>query len=156
MKFINKKIASILAVSILALNLSLPVVRVKAQEFYAEQVAVDFKESLNCLADNIYWEAATESFEGKLAVAQVTMNRVHSGKFRGSVCEVVKQKDRINGYTICQFSWVCEKISRVIRQPKMYEESVEAARIALTEPYAHSTIYRQNRSEEHTSELQSH
>jgi spore germination cell wall hydrolase CwlJ-like protein len=143
MKFINKKVASILAITILSINLSIPSIKVAAQEYYAQQVATDFNDSLECLADNIYWEAGSESFEGKLAVAQVTMNRVNSGKFRSTVCDVVKQKDKVNGYTVCQFSWFCEKFAKVIRSKKNYDESVEAARIALTEPYAHGTIYKQ-------------
>jgi len=36
-------------------------------------------QQLECLTRNIYWEAASEPFEGKVAVAQVTMNRVASG-----------------------------------------------------------------------------
>jgi spore germination cell wall hydrolase CwlJ-like protein len=36
---------------------------------------------LDCLTRNIYWEAASEPFEGKVAVAQVTMNRVQDGRF---------------------------------------------------------------------------
>ena len=41
---------------------------------------------LDCLTRNIYWEAASEPFEGKVAVAQVTMNRLASGRFGDSVC----------------------------------------------------------------------
>ena len=40
---------------------------------------------LDCLTRNIYWEAASEPFEGKVAVAQVTMNRVQDGRFGDSV-----------------------------------------------------------------------
>ena len=35
-------------------------------------------EELECMSKNIYFEAAMESTAGKLAVAQVTMNRVNS------------------------------------------------------------------------------
>ena len=42
--------------------------------------AEDRTRQLECLANNIYWEAASEPFEGKVAVAQVTMNRVESGR----------------------------------------------------------------------------
>ena len=35
-------------------------------------------EELECMSKNIYFEAALESTAGKLAVAQVTMNRVRS------------------------------------------------------------------------------
>jgi hypothetical protein len=43
-------------------------------------------KQLDCLTRNIYWEAASEPFEGKVAVAQVTMNRLESGRFGDSVC----------------------------------------------------------------------
>ena len=37
-------------------------------------------EELECMSKNIYFEAALESTAGKLAVAQVTMNRVNSAR----------------------------------------------------------------------------
>jgi spore germination cell wall hydrolase CwlJ-like protein len=46
-------------------------------------------KELDCLTRNIYWEAASEPFEGKVGVAQVTLNRVESGKFAPTVCGVV-------------------------------------------------------------------
>lgn len=58
---------------------------------------------VDCLAKNIYYEAGNQSYEGKVAVAQVTMNRVRNPEFPKTVCAVVKQKAR----GICQFSWVC-------------------------------------------------
>ena len=51
---------------------------------------------LECLTRNIYWEAANEPFEGKVGVAQVTMNRVESGRFASSVCAVVYQLSLIH------------------------------------------------------------
>ena len=50
-------------------------------------------KQLDCLTRNIYWEAASEPFEGKVAVAQVTLNRVESGRFAPTVCGVVYQKE---------------------------------------------------------------
>lgn len=47
---------------------------------------------LNCLAKNIYYEAGSESLEGKVAVGVVTLNRVGDGRFGNSVCGVVKQR----------------------------------------------------------------
>ena len=46
---------------------------------------------LDCMAKNIYFEAAIESTAGKLAVAQVTMNRVRSSNYPDTICKVVKQ-----------------------------------------------------------------
>lgn len=61
-------------------------------------------QEVQCLAKNIYFEAGTESQEGKLAVAQVTINRAGGTNRSRSVCSVVYQKTK----GICQFSWVCE------------------------------------------------
>lgn len=65
------------------------------------------QKQVDCLAENILFEAGKESKEGKVAVALVTLNRVASGNYASDVCGVVKQKT--NG--ICQFSWVCESIT---------------------------------------------
>lgn len=54
-------------------------------------------KELNCLAQNIYFEARGEPTSGQLAVAMVTMNRVRSKRFPETVCGVVWQKR--------QFSW---------------------------------------------------
>jgi spore germination cell wall hydrolase CwlJ-like protein len=57
---------------------------------------------LLCLAKNIYYEARGEPMRGKIAVAQVTLNRVtHRTEFQSSICGVVYAKD--------QFSWTNER-----------------------------------------------
>ncbi|MDC3266433.1 cell wall hydrolase [bacterium] len=61
-------------------------------------------QEVECLARNIYFEAGSEPYKGKIAVAQVTMNRVNSKQFPHSVCGVVYQRTK----RTCQFSWVCE------------------------------------------------
>jgi spore germination cell wall hydrolase CwlJ-like protein len=55
--------------------------------------AKDVLKQLDCLTRNIYWEAGSEPFEGKVGVAQVTMNRLNDGRFADSVCGVVYQKN---------------------------------------------------------------
>lgn len=50
-----------------------------------------------CMVANIYFEARGEGIQGMQAVAKVTMNRVKSKRYPGSVCAVVFQK--------YQFSW---------------------------------------------------
>jgi spore germination cell wall hydrolase CwlJ-like protein len=65
------------------------------------------QKQVDCLAENIYFEAGHEDKEGKVAVAMVTLNRLASGNYAQDVCGVVKQKTAINGLTVCQFSWVC-------------------------------------------------
>lgn len=55
-----------------------------------------------CLAKNIYYEARGEPMSGKIAVAQVTLNRVtHRTEFQSNICGVVYAKH--------QFSWTMER-----------------------------------------------
>ncbi|MBC8006786.1 MAG: cell wall hydrolase [Prolixibacteraceae bacterium] len=65
------------------------------------------KRELTCLALNVYYEARGESLAGKYAVAEVTMNRVVSPRFPGTVCEVVYEKrwDRLRKRYVGAFSW---------------------------------------------------
>ena len=88
---------------------------------------------LDCLTRNIYWEAASEPFEGKVAVAQVTMNRLESGRFGDSVCGVIYQKNVIYEKVICQFSWVCETTHRTrpVYQPLWNESELVAKKVLL-------------------------
>lgn len=48
--------------------------------------------SRNCLADVIYAEARGEGYTGQVAVAEVVVNRMNSGKFGGSICGVARAK----------------------------------------------------------------
>lgn len=64
---------------------------------------------LGCLARNVYYEANGESMLGQMAVAQVTLNRVKSGKFPNDICAVVAQSTKVAEDTrVCQFSWYCD------------------------------------------------
>ena len=74
--------------------------------------------------------------EGKVAVAQVTMNRVASGRFADDVCGVVYQKNVIYDKVICQFSWYCEGTHRQkIVYPALWKESEEVAKKVLLEGF---------------------
>ena len=94
---------------------------------------------LQCLSKNIYFEAAVESTAGKLAVAQVTMNRVNSERYPNTVCEVITQgKHYSNGFPVkdrCQFSWYCDgKHDEPPTRGSMWKESQEVAKYILTTP----------------------
>ena len=98
--------------------------------------AAERTKQLDCLTRNIYWEAASEPFEGKVAVAQVTMNRVDSGNFGKGVCGVVFQKNIIYEKVVCQFSWACENTHKFKPiHPKLYAESEEVAKKVLLENF---------------------
>ena len=68
-------------------------------------------DEVECLALNIYHEARNQPTAGKLAVAQVTLNRVKHDRFPNTICGVVYQGYYLNNNPIkhkCQFSWWCD------------------------------------------------
>ena len=96
----------------------------------------DRSKQLECLTKNIYWESANEPFEGKVAVAQVTINRVESGKFAKDICGVVYQKNVIYDRVVCQFSWFCDGSSKIKPvHPALWKESQEVAAKVLLEGF---------------------
>ena len=94
------------------------------------------ERQLECLAMNIYREAGHENFEGKVAVAQVTMNRASHPSFPKDVCAVVFQKSVVIDRVICQFSWYCDTAHRArpINQ-SAYNESMAVAKKVLLEGF---------------------
>lgn len=96
----------------------------------------DVDRQLECLTRNVYYEAATEPFEGKVAVAQVTINRSRSGYFPTDLCKVVYQKNVFYTKVVCQFSWYCEKHSTFKPVHKdHYKESEIVARKVMLEGF---------------------
>ena len=80
-----------------------------------------------CLAENIYFEARSDSVAGQAAVADVVINRMFDSRYPDTICEVVTEgpireswKTRQNPdlddservyYPVkhrCQFSWYCD------------------------------------------------
>ena len=80
------------------------------------------QKQVQCLAENMYFEAAHEPDDGKIAVALVTLNRLVSGNYADDICGVVTQK---TGNT-CQFSWYCEPTTTAkrltIKHTPLYNE----------------------------------
>jgi len=101
------------------------------------QITAEMRErQLSCLAKNIYHEAGSEPFEGKVAVAQVTLNRANSSQFPGDVCKVIFQKNVFYEKVVCQFSWVCDReVSFRPTNRANYNESMIAAQKVLLEDY---------------------
>ena len=94
------------------------------------------ERQLECLAMNIYREAGHENFEGKVAVAQVTMNRASHPSFPNDVCAVIYQKSVVMDKVICQFSWYCDTAhkARPINSAA-YNESMAVAKKVLLEGF---------------------
>ena len=103
---------------------------------------------IECMAKNIYFEAAVESTAGQLAVAQVTLNRVKSKNYPNSVCEVVYEglhytnskgkqfpvRDR------CQFSWYCDGRLDEPREGRTWNSAKILAEIVLENHYDKALI----------------
>jgi spore germination cell wall hydrolase CwlJ-like protein len=83
------------------------------------------RKDIQCLARNIFFEAGTESMLGKIAVGQVTVNRVKIGHWGETVCDVVHAKD--------QFSWTNKKDLKIDKDSRTYRDSVVAAKRVLSE-----------------------
>ena len=72
----------------------------------------DTKQDIKCLTQTIYYEARGDSFTGKLAVANVVMNRYRLWNYK-SVCSVVSDKG--------QFGWYGFKNNRILEEEKWIE-----------------------------------
>lgn len=99
--------------------------------------------ALECLAQAVWYEAASESEAGQRAVAQVVLNRVAHPNWPGSVCGVVYQgSERSTG---CQFTFTCDgSLSRKARGAS-WDRARRIASEALSgrvyAPVGHATHY---------------
>ena len=66
----------------------------------------ELDEEANCLATAVYFESKGESLEGQLAVAQVVINRMNSGRFPPTMCGVVKQHKQFSFVRAGAFPYV--------------------------------------------------
>lgn len=133
------------------------------------------KKQLQCLADNIYYEAGSEPTEGKAAVARVVLNRVNHG-FAPTPCKVVYQStttkqtnddDETFWVKVCQFSWVCEGKGNPNRNSHNYQSSLQVAKDVLlydkykdvipkTVLFFHNTSYTNNYPHEVVAKIGNH
>ena len=103
----------------------------------SSQITTAMRErQLACLATNIYYEAGNQPFEGKVAVAQVTLNRTESGQYPADICKTIYQKNIVYEKVLCQFSWVCDRTvtARAINNAT-FKESEEVAKKVLLEGF---------------------
>lgn len=82
-------------------------------------------KQLKCLADSVYYEAGNQSYQGKVAVASIVMNRVRDRRFPSTPCGVIYQK---NG-RMCQFSWTCGGKRKIDRN--QYADALKVAEQVL-------------------------
>ena len=87
----------------------------------------------DCLVEAIYYEAGNQPFVGKVAVAQVVVNRVNSRHHPDTVCDVVHEgpisqwwwdnhRKVVPIKHKCQFSWWCDGKPDTIHDWKTYNK----------------------------------
>ena len=105
-----------------------------AEKIEKRNVFLNVKDVM-CMAKNIFFEAAVESTAGKLAVAQVTLNRVKSKRYPNTICEVVYEgRHHADGFpkrNQCQFSWYCDGRGDDPRESKLWTDSQDLAKYVI-------------------------
>ncbi|PWR03565.1 cell wall hydrolase [Meridianimarinicoccus roseus] len=86
-------------------------------------------ESLQCLAEALYFEARGESVKGQFAVAEVILNRVASSSYPDTVCDVINQGTG-RKYQ-CQFTYTCDGHPETIREAAAFEQVRKVAYVSL-------------------------
>ena len=128
----------------IAIVISLPLfLAFFAQKAHGAIESDELAEARYCMAQNIYFESANQSFAGRLAVGNVVINRVEDLQFPNSVCEVIYQaKTYVNwkGNEVpirnqCQFSWYCDGLSDDPVDSKTWIKSLYIADLILTGEY---------------------
>lgn len=100
---------------------------------YAEY---NIEAEIYCLAKNIYFEANNQSTKGRIAVGQVTLNRVYSLRFPDTICGVVEQRRRRG----CQFSWFCDgKSDKPNHKSETWMSILVLAKTLVTRPMTDTT-----------------
>ena len=91
---------------------------VRAASYAREQ------EQLVCMAQNVYFESRSETMEGMVAVAFVTLNRVEHRQWPNDICGVVYQPS--------QFSWTNQiDVANARLNNKAWNNAVYVARQVL-------------------------
>jgi len=109
------------------LSIHKDVVEIKQAVLESKPVAIKYnKNDVECLARNIYYEAGIEPMAGKIAVGNITVNRVKTRYWGTHICDVVYSKD--------QFSWTkVKKRAWVTLKGKAWADSLAAANAVLND-----------------------
>ena len=95
-----------------------------AEAVAAQSGAVD-DEHLRCLASAVYFESQGEPLAGQLAVAQVILNRIRSGRYAADACGVIRQRG--------QFGFVRGGAIPVVDATRSaFRTAVAVAKVAMT------------------------
>lgn len=89
----------------------------------------DFRQ-INCLAQNMYFEAGNQGQAGMAAVGDVVFNRLKFGVFPDGVCQVIdggKRDQRGKLLNGCDFSWRCDGLPHQVNDRALYGRAYEVA-----------------------------
>lgn len=89
-------------------------------------------KAAGCLAAAIYFEARSEVLRGRVAVAQVILNRVKSKAYPDTICDVVYQNAHRKHK--CQFSFACDGKPDNPANASAWASAVSLANQILYEP----------------------
>jgi len=107
MSYLNKIFKALATLALLTLT----------PQVMAQTTARQDQAQIECLAQNVYFEARGEPLKGQIAVSNVVMNRITYG-FAKTPCEVIRQRN--------QFSWVHHHSK--IADRDLYERGKQVAR----------------------------
>lgn len=89
----------------------------------------DLERERRCLVEGIYYEARGENAKGQLAVAEVVLNRVLSGRYPSTICGVVFQGASTGR---CQFSFACDNSMKHPRNKVAWRKAQRLAHYVLS------------------------
>ena len=109
--------------------------------------ASDYNGDRFCLAQNIYFEAANQPLAGRIAVANVVLNRAADAQFPDTICGVIyqaKTRENWRGLNVpilhkCQFSWYCDGKSDEPTDSKTWMKAIFLADQILSSAYVDIT-----------------
>jgi hypothetical protein len=114
-----------------------------AKPFFSAGAGLTHARAQECLAQAVWYEAASESEAGQRAVAQVVLNRVAHPSWPASVCGVVYQGSQRS--TGCQFTFTCD--GSLARRPagaswaRAQRIAADAPSGSVYAPVGHATHY---------------
>ena len=115
---------SLLAILLIRQEARMALIEERLDDIIQVKESINYsKTDLDCLTRNVYYEAGVEDHRGKYAVAQVTINRLKTGRWGNTICKVV--------YAPKQFSWT---LMRQLPPPnkELWAQSESVARNALS------------------------
>ena len=110
---------------------------------YAWTISVMADDGRDCLAEAVYFEARSESFEAKLAVANVILERLRRKDFPNTICKVVHDGVYWKNNIVknrCAFSYYCDGKHERMLNIKAKADAYTIADFALNGVELHDTL----------------